>query len=265
MAVGVLSLGGASLLIGLLLMTQTLAAIVAPINGVRRAMREVEKGEFDLELAVYDGTERGELQSGFNNMVGGLREREEIRDVFGRHGGREVANAALTGKAVALPSVLMATTHNHLVAQRSALIPRVQGAPRPRWTPAPFRGLIPADAGAHRFALARSAGPGSSPAGAGSTTPSSTTASTSRDHPRGRGSTNRHGQQVDFAGVIPAGAGSTSDLITAGVQLGAHPCGRGEHFSLPALKIRSTGSSPQARGAHLLTSDFLAGWVRFNT
>ncbi|PPJ08840.1 hypothetical protein C5E44_28095 [Nocardia nova] len=99
LAVCVLSLGGATLLIGLLLMTQTLAATVAPINGVRRAMREVEKGEFDVELAVYDGTELGELQSGFNNMVGGLREREQIRDLFGRHVGREVANAALTGKA----------------------------------------------------------------------------------------------------------------------------------------------------------------------
>ncbi|MEU8899299.1 adenylate/guanylate cyclase domain-containing protein [Nocardia sp. NPDC048505] len=99
LAVCVLSLGGAALLIGLLLMTQTLAATVAPINGVRRAMREVEKGELDLELAVYDGTELGELQSGFNNMVGGLREREEIRDLFGRHVGREVANAALTGNA----------------------------------------------------------------------------------------------------------------------------------------------------------------------
>ncbi|WP_194818636.1 adenylate/guanylate cyclase domain-containing protein [Nocardia sp. XZ_19_385] len=97
LAVCVLSLGGATLLIGLLLMTQTLAATVAPINGVRRAMREVEKGELDLRLAVYDGTELGELQSGFNNMVEGLREREEIRDLFGRHVGREVANAALTG------------------------------------------------------------------------------------------------------------------------------------------------------------------------
>ncbi|MEV6279955.1 adenylate/guanylate cyclase domain-containing protein [Nocardia sp. NPDC051832] len=99
LAVCVLSLGGAALLIGLLLMTQTLAAAVAPINGVRRAMREVEKGEFDLELPVYDGTELGELQSGFNSMVSGLREREQIRDLFGRHVGREVADAALTGDA----------------------------------------------------------------------------------------------------------------------------------------------------------------------
>src|SRR5581483_11704752 len=36
----------------------------------------------------------GELQRGFNAMVDGLRERERVRDLFGRHVGREVALAA---------------------------------------------------------------------------------------------------------------------------------------------------------------------------
>uniref|UniRef100_UPI0005842D47 adenylate/guanylate cyclase domain-containing protein n=1 Tax=Nocardia araoensis TaxID=228600 RepID=UPI0005842D47 len=97
LAVCVLSLGGATLVFGLLLMTQTMAATVAPILGVRRAMRQVEDGDLDIALAVYDGTELGELQSGFNHMVEGLREREQIRDLFGRHVGREVAAAALAG------------------------------------------------------------------------------------------------------------------------------------------------------------------------
>ena len=43
---------------------------------------------------VFDGTELGELQRGFNSMVAGLRERERVRDLFGRHVGREVAAAA---------------------------------------------------------------------------------------------------------------------------------------------------------------------------
>jgi adenylate cyclase len=43
---------------------------------------------------VFDGTELGELQRGFNSMVQGLRERERVRDLFGRHVGREVAAAA---------------------------------------------------------------------------------------------------------------------------------------------------------------------------
>ncbi|TQM29545.1 adenylate/guanylate cyclase domain-containing protein [Nocardia bhagyanarayanae] len=98
LAVCVLALGGATLVFGLLLMTQTLAATVAPIEGVRRAMRQVEKGDLDVWLAVYDGTELGELQSGFNHMVQGLREREQIRDLFGRHVGQDVADAALAAE-----------------------------------------------------------------------------------------------------------------------------------------------------------------------
>ncbi|WP_194832516.1 adenylate/guanylate cyclase domain-containing protein [Nocardia sp. XZ_19_369] len=97
LAVCVLSLGGAALVFGLLLMMQTVSAIIAPIRGVRRALRQVEDGDLRVAITVYDGTELGELQSGFNHMVEGLREREQIRDLFGRHVGRDVADAALAG------------------------------------------------------------------------------------------------------------------------------------------------------------------------
>ncbi|MEV6774044.1 adenylate/guanylate cyclase domain-containing protein [Nocardia sp. NPDC051030] len=95
LAVCVLSLGGATLLFGLLLMVQTLTASLAPIRSVRNALRRVEDGDLDVAVTVYDGTEMGELQSGFNKMVQGLRERERVRDLFGRHVGDEVAAAAL--------------------------------------------------------------------------------------------------------------------------------------------------------------------------
>ena len=52
-------------------------------------------GDLDVEVAVYDGSEIGQLQAGFNRMVAGLRERERIQDLFGRHVGEEVARAAL--------------------------------------------------------------------------------------------------------------------------------------------------------------------------
>ncbi|MFF3221369.1 adenylate/guanylate cyclase domain-containing protein [Nocardia suismassiliense] len=97
LAVCVLSLGGATLVFGLLLMMQTVSTIIAPIRGVRRALRQVEDGDLRVAITVYDGTELGELQSGFNHMVEGLREREQIRDLFGRHVGRDVADAALAG------------------------------------------------------------------------------------------------------------------------------------------------------------------------
>ncbi|GAB2544017.1 adenylate/guanylate cyclase domain-containing protein [Nocardia heshunensis] len=96
LAVVVLALGGATLFFGLLLMVFTLSAAVAPIRAVRTAMRRVEDGDLRVAVTVYDGTELGELQSGFNHMVAGLREREKMRDLFGRHVGHDVAEVALT-------------------------------------------------------------------------------------------------------------------------------------------------------------------------
>ena len=65
-----------------------------PVRVVRAALKRVEDGDLDANLVVFDGTELGELQRGFNSMVDGLRERERVRDLFGRHVGREVAAAA---------------------------------------------------------------------------------------------------------------------------------------------------------------------------
>jgi adenylate cyclase len=64
------------------------------VRVVRAALKRVEDGDFDSDLVVFDGTELGELQRGFNAMVNGPRERERVRDLFGRHVGREVAALA---------------------------------------------------------------------------------------------------------------------------------------------------------------------------
>ena len=64
---------------------------------VHHALLDVEQGDLDVEVVVYDGTEIGLLQSGFNQMVSGLREREHLRDLFGRHVGKDVAAAAADG------------------------------------------------------------------------------------------------------------------------------------------------------------------------
>jgi adenylate cyclase len=65
-----------------------------PVRVVRAALERVEQGDLDSNVVVFDGTELGELQRGFNSMVAGLRERERVRDLFGRHVGREVAALA---------------------------------------------------------------------------------------------------------------------------------------------------------------------------
>lgn len=85
---------GIVLVFGFLLTDLNARAVVAPLLSVRDAMRAVEAGHLDADVVVYDGTELGQLQSGFNDMVAGLQERELIRDLFGRHVGQEVAAAA---------------------------------------------------------------------------------------------------------------------------------------------------------------------------
>ncbi len=93
-AVGVLIVSFATLIFGCVLMWILAWLTATPVRVVRAALRRVEQGNLRGDLVVFDGTELGELQRGFNAMVDGLRERERVRDLFGRHVGREVALAA---------------------------------------------------------------------------------------------------------------------------------------------------------------------------
>jgi len=99
LAVTMIVLGGLVLTFGLLVTVLTARAIVAPIHSVRTALGRVHGGDLSVEVPVYDGSELGLLQAGFNRMVRGLREREHIRDLFGRHVGEDVAEAAVRADA----------------------------------------------------------------------------------------------------------------------------------------------------------------------
>jgi adenylate cyclase len=95
LALVVLVLGGVALVVGFLVTVLTAMSTAAPVLAVRRAQRQVEDGDYDAEVPVFDTTELGLLQAGFNTMVGGLRERERVRDLFGRHVGEDVARTAM--------------------------------------------------------------------------------------------------------------------------------------------------------------------------
>jgi len=92
--VAVLIIATAALIFGFVLMWILSWLTATPVRVVRAALKRVEQGDLRGDLVVFDGTELGELQRGFNKMVDGLRERERVRDLFGRHVGREVAAAA---------------------------------------------------------------------------------------------------------------------------------------------------------------------------
>lgn len=73
----------------------TARSLAEPLDGVRDALARVRDGDLGAGLVVDDGGEVGEVQAGFNSMVEGLRERQRLRDLFGRHVGQQVATNAL--------------------------------------------------------------------------------------------------------------------------------------------------------------------------
>ncbi len=73
----------------------TARTVARPLTAVRTALGRVQAGDLATEVRVDDGSEVGLLQSGFNSMVGGLRERERMQDLYARQVGEDVARAAL--------------------------------------------------------------------------------------------------------------------------------------------------------------------------
>jgi adenylate cyclase len=95
LAITTVVLTAIALVFGALVSVLAAYATVHPIASIRRGLARVQEGDFDQVLAVWDSTEMGLLQAGFNDMVSGLRERERIRDLFGRQVGHDVARQAL--------------------------------------------------------------------------------------------------------------------------------------------------------------------------
>lgn len=72
-----------------------IAGVVDPIRELQQAINRVRRGDASTQVDIYDGSELGVLQAGFNEMMRGLAERQRVRDLFGRYVGAEVAQRAL--------------------------------------------------------------------------------------------------------------------------------------------------------------------------
>ncbi len=95
LAIAMLVLSVIGLIVGLATMKGLARSLADRISPLRAALDRVAEGDLDVEVEVDDGSEVGLLQAGFNEMVAGLREREHLRDLFGRQVGEEVARHAL--------------------------------------------------------------------------------------------------------------------------------------------------------------------------
>ena len=84
-----------ALITGLLGTTLIVMSVADPILELQTAINQARRGELDVEVDIYDGSEIGVLQAGFNEMMRGLKERQRVREIFGRYVGTEVARRAL--------------------------------------------------------------------------------------------------------------------------------------------------------------------------
>jgi adenylate cyclase len=95
-------ISGTSVIMGALVFSVGLFAAVLfaksvgqPVCELTRALERIEDGDLDTRVRVNEYGEIGQLQAGFNRMVVAMREREQLRDLFGRHVGEDVARQAL--------------------------------------------------------------------------------------------------------------------------------------------------------------------------
>lgn len=90
---------------GYLITSTTADSVSEPLAGVRRALAAVRAGDLSVQVEVDDPGEIGLLQADVNRMVHGLRERQQLEDLFGRHVGEAVARRALQQGPVDLGGV----------------------------------------------------------------------------------------------------------------------------------------------------------------
>jgi class 3 adenylate cyclase len=70
-------------------------SLLQPIGVLSRAMTKVAEGDLEVRVPVTSNDEVGELTGRFNTMIEGLREREQLRETFGRYVDESVAATIL--------------------------------------------------------------------------------------------------------------------------------------------------------------------------
>lgn len=91
----ILFLLGAGLGLSILLAILVSATITGPVGQMEQAMERVEKGDLKASVVVSANDELGGLAHSFDTMIDGLRDRERIRDTFGRFVSPQIASAIL--------------------------------------------------------------------------------------------------------------------------------------------------------------------------
>ncbi len=89
---------GIILLVSVLIIYIFAKTLSTPVRRLVEAAREIEQGNFLLNIKVTTHDEIGKLTESFTEMGRGLDERDRMKDAFGKFVNQEVANMALKGQ-----------------------------------------------------------------------------------------------------------------------------------------------------------------------
>jgi adenylate cyclase len=88
-------LTGAGICVGAYTSILAAGSVADPLRTLHRTMERVAAGDLTATVPIADSGEIGDLQLRFNRMTAGLREREQLRELFGKHVGSDVARYAI--------------------------------------------------------------------------------------------------------------------------------------------------------------------------
>jgi adenylate cyclase len=73
-------------------------SVAGPLRELETLMARVERGDLEARAPVVSNDEIGGLAEGFNRMVAGLKERDFVKDTFGKYVTREIRDEILAGR-----------------------------------------------------------------------------------------------------------------------------------------------------------------------
>ena len=94
----VLIISGLAIVLDMLGVILIVGWMLRPLPVLARAAHEVGQGRLDMQINFKMKDEIGQLTHAFNQMVISLREKEMIRNTFGRYMSKEVVDGFLSGK-----------------------------------------------------------------------------------------------------------------------------------------------------------------------
>jgi adenylate cyclase len=73
-------------------------SVASPLRELEASMAKVERGDLDARAPVMSNDEIGGVAEGFNRMLVGLKERDFVKDTFGKYITREIRDEILAGR-----------------------------------------------------------------------------------------------------------------------------------------------------------------------